>query len=542
MSSLIVVEVALAEPEDNYTGQSFAWIQQRIRDQFSTASKRYETLTSKTERVSKLYGDLSAHAETILNTDNPAWKKVDDARKAMESFFRKSDRFRITLIQLLLEENEIHLMEETYVNQIRQFLSNIITDRLMSPENLKFSEFSGEIAEISRKELPSDRIADLKKLISDLAAFYYICKQAKTILQKQIADTKKDVTSLELLPISLPDLEILHSLQNRLASLPEIPDIILQETRLLEIENEVSAFSHRLSGIEYTDMAGIVHTGTGPDTGTGPGINMEQIDREASLALLALEANFFHGRIRFFDYDNTETDDYEQVAGGIPPDRLALQRDNLQLEYGLLKEKLPEKTVIREELEEMIQSLSVDPDAGALLDAALILYHDPFPELRELSVIRRQYNLYFLQKTSKSLSDEHWNLIIKKFLELLESRGYRVRARKIQNFRNLFRKGNIEVFTPMHHYSVMISINPLDELVFRLVRVIDGFGIDELDAIQVKKDDTQSDAVWNHDFTILTEELKEHKIIFIERLRKNSEEVSIQQLTRFDLLTDEHIS
>lgn len=88
----------------------------------------------------------------------------------------------------------------------------------------------------------------------------------------------------------------------------------------------------------------------------------------------------------------------------------------------------------------------------------------------------------------------------------------------------------------------MISINPLDELVFRLVRVIDGFGIDELDAIQVKKDDTQSDAVWNHDFTILTEELKEHKIIFIERLRKNSEEVSIQQLTRFDLLTDEHIS
>jgi len=161
---------------------------------------------------------------------------------------------------------------------------------------------------------------------------------------------------------------------------------------LQEIENEISAFSHHLSGIEH------IETGSAR-TGISASLDTSQITNEISRALLALEAGFFHERIRFFDYDNTESGDYAPILKDITPDRLALQRDNLQLEYGLLKEKLPEKTVIREELEEMVQNLSIEPDAGALLDAAMLLYHDPFPELRELTMIRRQYDAYFLKKT-----------------------------------------------------------------------------------------------------------------------------------------------
>ena len=88
----------------------------------------------------------------------------------------------------------------------------------------------------------------------------------------------------------------------------------------------------------------------------------------------------------------------------------------------------------------------------------------------------------------------------------------------------------------------MISINHLDELVFRLVRIVDGFDIDEFDTDQLQKDDVHAATVWERDYEILKEELKNENIHMIERLKKNPDEVPIQQLTRFDILTKEHIS
>ncbi|HOJ97230.1 MAG TPA: hypothetical protein PK024_10400 [Methanospirillum sp.] len=536
MSSLIVADVALAYPDGDSPGQSYPWIEKRILDVLSSAERRFEALVLKNERVIRLHDELRKLAEKILTPDYHAWKSPESAAKEMELFFRKADRFRIVLIQSLLEENEMRLLEAMYVSGIQRFLSDLISESLLSSENPVYLEYVRSFQEISTIELHSERLVRYKSLISDLATVYYSSRDARQALTERINTVKKEASSLELQNISLPDLAILHDLQDRLSALADIPDIEEQNERLSRIEEAYSVLAHRVSGIEHTSMP---HPAREEQDDAKKN---EKIADEVRIALLTMEAEFFHGRIRFFDYDETEGSDYEPVAQETTPERLMLQRENLQLEYGLLKEKIPEKTVIREELEEIVQNLSLDPDAGALLDAALLLYHDPFPELRELSVIRRSYDAYSLQKKSKSLSDVQWAGVTQALLDAMMSRGYRVTPRKMTNLRDSFRRGNIEVFSPATHYSVLISINPLDEVVFRLVRIIDGLDIDELDPDQIQKENALASSVWDQDFEIIRTELKERQILLIERLRKGPEEVPVQQLTRFDLLTDEHIS
>lgn len=536
MSSLIVVEIALAHSDDDSAGQSLEWIEKRIHSLLSSGERRFETLTNKNERVIKLHEELNEIAQQILTPDYPAWKSPESSRKTMELFFRKADRFRIVLIQLLLEDNEMRLLEEMYTREIDSILKRLVSESFISAENPVYLEYTRSFENISRIEVQSERITSYKSFLSDIATRYHTDRHALLSLQKRVDEVKKEASSLEMKNISLPDLEILHSLQGQLTSLSDTPDLQAREEQLSRIEEQLSALDHRISGIEHTNLGEISREE--PDSEQ----EKEKIAHDVSMDLLTMEADFFHGRIGFFDYDETESSDYEPVAKETTPERLALQRENLQLEYGLLKEKIPEKTVIREELEEIVQTLSLDPDAGALLDAAMILYHEPFPELRELSVIRRQYDAYYLQKKSKSLSDKQWGMVIQVILNAMKGRGYRVKPRKMTNLRDSFRRGNIEVFSPVSHYSIMISINPLDELVFRLVRIVDGLDIDELDPDQIKKDDTHAAAVWSRDYTILQDDLKKEHIIFIERLKKNPDEVPILQLTRFDILTDEHIS
>ena len=223
-------------------------------------------------------------------------------------------------------------------------------------------------------------------------------------------------------------------------------------------------------------------------------------------------------------------------------DQLALQRENLLLEYGLLKEKIPEKTVIREQLEEMIQNISLEPDAGSLLDAALLLYHEPFPELREMVIIRKQYDAYFIEKAENSLSDTTWENIIRMLLEKLQEKGYFVPTRRLVSLRDFFRRSVLEIMTPVHNYSILISLNPLDELVFRLVRIVDDMDIQDLDRDEIVKKDGNAAKMWSVDYDEISRNMQENHISFIERLRKSPDEVHVQQLTRFDLLTDEHIS
>lgn len=535
MSSLIVVEVSLVHSDDD-TGQSFSWIEKRVQDLLSGVSRRYDSLTQKTPKITRLYDDLIKRGESFLKKDPITWKTPDSARKAMESLFRKAERFKIVLVQILLEEHEIKLMEETYLNEIQRYLSGLSDEHLMSVENQQYVAFSQKVMRISDVESLSDRILQYKTLIPELALLYHTSRQKRPLIHNRINELKKELASLELKQVSMQDLEIIHSFTKEISKIFDHGDVNLQETQLIEIDARISAFSHQISGFEHTDIGDLKKT----DIETS--LNKVLITKEASKDLLVLEADFFHGRIRFLDYDNTEDDDYEPVDKDLPSERLALQRDNLQLEYGLLKEKIPEKTVIRQELDEMIQSLSVDPDAGALLDAAMILFHDPFPELRELAVIRRQYDTYFLQKKRKSLSDDEWVRVIMALNNHLQVMGYRVHLKKMNHLRDAFRKASIEIGTPLPHYSVMISINPLDELVFRMVRVVDGLDMNEFDPDRIQENDVTSSKAWSDDFDSLTNELKDENIVLIERLRKNPEEVPIHQVTRFDLLTDDYIS
>ena len=502
----------------------------------SSANNRFEKIKQKSGQVIKLHEEITQLAGLYLNPRYSAWKSPESSRKAMDLLFRKAARFKILLIQILLEENETQLLEKMYIREVERILLSLISENHINSEDPVYQEYSHTFQDISRMEKRSDRIMNYKTLTSSLVTFYCSCRYARLSLQNRISKVQKDAASMELQNMSLSDLEILQELQGRLSSLHEICPVQIQRERLNRIEEELTALAHRVSGIEHTNLGDILSDAT-DDTG-----NRERVKHDSYMELLALEADFFYDRIKFLDFDKTEITDYEPVEKETSPERLALQRENLQLGYGLIKKKNPEKMFIREELEEIIQNLSLDPDAGALLDAAMILYHEPSPGLRELTIIRRQYDAYYLEKKSRSLSDKQWADVINILLESLKARGYRVKPGRTAVLRKTFQRGSIEVLCPANHYSIMISINHLDEMVFRLVRIIDGYDIDELDTDQLQKDDVHAAAIWKRDYEILKGELKNENIHIIERLKKDPDEVPIKQLTRFDILTKEHIS
>jgi hypothetical protein len=66
MSSLIVADVALAYPDNDSPGQSYFWIEKRIREVLSSAERRFEALVQKNERIIRLHDELSELAEKIL--------------------------------------------------------------------------------------------------------------------------------------------------------------------------------------------------------------------------------------------------------------------------------------------------------------------------------------------------------------------------------------------------------------------------------------------------------------------------------------------
>jgi len=461
MSSLIVADVSLVKKDDNGRGQSFEWIVKRILDLISSIERRYESLKCKNERIIALHEEFIALAQSMVAPQYPGWRTIESSKKALELFFRKADRLRIVLIQMLLEENEMRLVEDMYARGIERYLSQMLSESFLTADDPEYKKITEQCRAISRIEPDSDRIAQYKSFIADLATRYYSGRYAMRAVLERIEEAKKEISSLKLCHVSLSDLHMLHELEEQVSALASIPQISLRKEYIVRIEEQLSAIRHRTAGIEHVPLGDLQYQ-TREDEH-----EKYAISHDVSVDLMTLEAEYFHDRIRFFDYDQTESGDYEPVALEATPERRALQRDNLQLEYGLLKEKIPEKTVIREELEEIIQNLSFEPDAGALLDAAMLLSHDPFPEMRELLVIRRQYILFYLQKKSKSLSDSDWDMIIHALLEVFFKLGYRLKSRNLANFCRSVQRGVVEVFSPMPHYSLMISLNSLDELVFR---------------------------------------------------------------------------
>lgn len=536
MSSLIVTDISLENRDTESREQVSAWIVNRITEVFIGIKRKFDTLSLKTDKISRLYAELEDIYNTISSGQNPGLTNKESGKKMMESFFRKTDRFRIALIQLLLEQNESRLFEENIMNEAFRVLSDCLSKEFLKSDNPRYIHLNSMLQNMG-EQFPLDRLNQMRSLLSEILSLFFTCEHDKKILLKRVQNLTRLISSLQMQPISIQDLETIRSFSDKLCSIQTIPDLNEQMTQLDHIRDKLSALAHKVSGFEHYDMSDLKRESNN--------LSEEEaaiIKRQVEKVISSTEAGFYHDRIRFFDYDNTESQDYEPVRTDVTMDQLALQRENLLLEYGLLKEKIPEKTVIREQLEEMIQNLSLEPDAGSLLDAALLLYHEPFPELREMVIIRKQYDAYFIEKAENSLSDTTWENIIRMLLEKLQEKGYFVPTRRLVSLRDFFRRSVLEIMTPVHNYSILISLNPLDELVFRLVRIVDDMDIQDLDRDEIVKKDGNAAKMWSVDYDEISRNMQENHISFIERLRKNPDEVHVQQLTRFDLLTDEHIS
>lgn len=109
----------------------------------------------------------------------------------MELFFRKADRFRIVLIQLLLEENEMRLLEEVYIQKIENLLDRLVSESFISAENPAYLEYRRSVENLSNVAVQSERINSYKTLISDIATRYYTCRYTLLSLNNRIAELKK---------------------------------------------------------------------------------------------------------------------------------------------------------------------------------------------------------------------------------------------------------------------------------------------------------------------------------------------------------------
>ena len=536
MSSLIVTDVTLANQETDTDKLVLIGIIKRISHVFEVAKNKYNGLPFKTDKITRLYDELEEIFLSLTKDHFSGNLDRDTAKKKMGSFFRKTDRFCIALIQHLLEQNESKLLENTIILEIEHLLSEFTSKGYMSPDNPRYTCFVDKLTQ-SKDLSQTDRLNLLKTLFSDIATLLFTCECNQKRLHKRIQAIKIVINSLQLKSISMQDVDAIRNFSEQLLELKKIPDVFQQNDVINDIEKSLSEFTHTLSGFEYFDMSDLKEK-----INIFSDEELREIKKKADNVTKAIESEFFHDRIQFFDYDNTESMDYEPVRSDLTAEQLALQRENLLLEYGLLKEKIPEKTVIREQLEEMIQNLSLEPDANSLLNTAILLYHEPFPELRELNVIRRQYDEYYIQKAESTLSGEAWDYILLTLFETFKTMGYIVSSRKSHSLRYTLYRGVLEVLFPADNYSILITINPLDELVFRLVHIMDGMEYDTFDSESYKDKDLKFSTQWDHDYILISKSLEEKGIILMDRVKKSPDEVNIQQLTRFDLLTYEKMT
>lgn len=537
MSSLIIAGIAIQRDRARVHSETQEWFCSQIQSFVYSLERIYSALPDKSLKNLERMDEIVKYAEEMQNRIKTSDLGVEALTKFFELFVRKIEKTQIIFRKQLFDIQESKELEYYLKNQILEICKTISENNYLHLEDPIIQSIKDRYISVSRLKGNSERINSLKEINQEMEFLLYSCEEMKKDLLKQIQDLKTELLRIEQQNVSLRDSNTTRIYFEKLAFLESFRTIEEMNSQLSDIKQGINRFTHAVLGRDYIELTEYQSKIPGVRIlrpPTLPAIVERRIVRK--------EAEFFQFRIQEWDPDNKPSDVMDLLKGEANEERYILIRDNLQLLYGLIKEKIPARNYIRDYLEGLIDSLQEDPQAGGLLDQAMELYQDSFPDLVDLGTFRRQYTAFFIKKLTQELSDSDKTNVINQILKILAEKGYLYTNRYELTGQRIIRNRAIEIQTTQMDYSLIFSINPLNELVFRLVRIADrNEPQDPSDEMRSEKDRRIAE-IWSRDYDEIRDELTKEGITLIERLRIEADRSQIQWTTRFDLFTSQQLS
>ena len=237
--------------------------------------------------------------------------------------------------------------------------------------------------------------------------------------------------------------------------------------------------------------------------------------------------------------EEADENEYELLTDDISLERLILMRDNLQLEYGLLKEQIPVWNYVKDELKSIIENISSDPEAGSLFDDAIELSENPYPDPKELAGIRRRYSTYTLYDIISEISDNEWMDVLKIIMNEFDKCGYTPPDISDPDIIQSFLSGNpLEIGIRSSEYMLVLSLNPLNELVFRIYKTNNSDKNFTEKLTSATEEDYLVSNLFDNDYNAISNDLKRHGIIFSEKVARDPEVFPIHYIERSKIATE----
>lgn len=537
MSSLIIAGISIQRNRTTVLSETQEWFCRQIQSFVHSLERIYSALPDKSPKNLERMDEIITYAEEMQNRIKTSDLGVDALTKFFELFVRKIEKTQIIFRKQLFDIHESKELEYYLKNQIMEICKEISGNNYLDPEGPVIQSVKERYISLGKLKGNAERINSLKEISIEMEFLLYSCEEMRKDLLKEIQELKAELLRLERQNISLRESNTTRIYFEKLAFLESSRTIEEMNSQLSDIKQGINRFTHAVLGREYIELTNYQSRTLGSPISrpqTLPAIVERRITRK--------EAEFFQSRIQEWDPDNRPSDVMDLLKEEANEERYILIRDNLQLLYGLVKEKIPARNYIRDYLEGLIDTLQDDPQAGGLLDQAMELYQDSFPDLVDLGAFRRQYTAFFIKKLTQELSDEDKTNVINQVLKRLADKGYLYTNRYEMTGQRVTKNRAIEIQTTQMDYSLIFSINPLHELVFRLVRIADrSEPPDPSDEMRYEKDRRIAE-IWSRDYDEIRDGLNKEGIILIERLRINPDTSQIPWTTRFDLFTSQQLS
>jgi hypothetical protein len=523
MSTLRVIGVSVSHDPERKLSKAHDWLKLKIQEILDLLEFSYQSIPEESSNNLLLIKELRNVAVRLLNAKYLPHTTIESIGKDYEIFSRKAEKLQVIFRQKKVEIKESELLENHLLKGIRDISLNCLSEGLLSRDDDEFQKIKTIIRDIKNLSTVTMRIGGYKPLFKDIHILAYDLRERNYLLIKKCEDIKKALVVLNKKELTVNQFSLVKRLYNVLTKIDSLKTLKEKERVVKNVEIAFNKLSHIISGKEYINLEGMKKVEEKPSN-----LMEKVIPADVYKVLVEDEYLFFRERILSMKGKDADEQEYELLTGDEPVERLTLMRDNLKLEYGLLKEQIPVWNYVKEVVNDIILNISSDPEAGSLLDDAIELYDNPYPEPKELAFIRRRYAIYTLKRIVSEISEPEWCMVLGNLLGEFEKKGYIIPDISCpDSMQRFFSKSPLTIETPSKDYLLLLSLNPLNELVFRLAGYKDPIVTDGEDSISVSEDDIYVSGKWDTDYADISKIVNKHGITLSEKVAKSPEEVPV---------------
>jgi|GEM_PF-6258499 len=534
MSTLRVIGIFVSHDPERKLTKAQDWLKINIQEALNQLEDLYRSIPEGSSKNLLLIKELRTVAGRFISTKYLPHTTIESIGKDFEIFSRKAEKIQIFFRQKKVEIKESELLEKHLMKNIREISLSCLSEGGLSREDDDFKDIKIRIRSIKELSTQTQRIGGYKQLFKDIHHLAYNLQERDFLLIKRSEDIKKSLVLLNKKELTRKQLILVKRLYQVLTQIESLKTLKEKERVVKNVETTLTKLTHIISGKEYINLEEIKKTDEKPLA-----LNERAIPDQVKKIIIKDEYIFFRERILFIKGNDADEQEYELLTGNESLERLTLMRDNLKLEYGLLKEQIPIWNYVKEVVNNIISGISSDPEAGSLLDDAIELYDNPFPEPKELAFIRRRYAIFTLKKLVSEISESEWIMVLTNLLGELEKKGYLVPdITNVDCSCRFFSKNPLKIVTTNSNYLLLLSLNSLNELVFRLTKYNDIKIPEIVSSLTVTEDDISVSRKFDIDFDDICKTLSKHGIIISEKVARTPEELPVILIDKQDCLTD----